>query len=126
MDLPTNLSKSMLLSAAIFWSIIISDEWDPDMVPYMFLSLIPIFMVCTIVITLTICPIFWLSDKRLSTRFIFLKYFPYYALISFGFSLYFIIVSDFDVFAVAFFSAAFITTSQSWVWFAKEKPYEKQ
>ncbi|MDT0559207.1 hypothetical protein RM697_11130 [Ichthyenterobacterium sp. W332] len=126
MNLPSNLSKSMLLAASIFWSVIIADEFDPDMIPYIFLSLIPIFMVSALVITLTICSVFWLREKDNTSKIkVFYTYFPYYAIVSFGFCFYFMASSNFDVFVVAFFSSAFITTSQSWVWFAKEKPHEK-
>lgn len=122
MNLPSNLSKSMLLAAAIFWTIIYAEEVDLSVGPYILLSFIPIFIVSSLVIVITICPIFWFLEKEGNNKTkIFKTYFPYYTIISFSISMYCIIILDFETIVIAFFSSAFITTSQSWVWFAKEK-----
>ncbi|WP_347922414.1 hypothetical protein [Pontimicrobium sp. SW4] len=117
-----NIGKSSLLAASIFWMIILSDTFDLDMVPYIFLSLIPIYIICALTILITICPIFWfLENDNYSKQRIFKTYFPIYTIIAFGFCLYSIYKSSFDVFVLSFYVSAYITTTQSWVWFSKEK-----
>lgn len=122
MNLPSNLSKSCLLAAVIFWIIIATEEVDIGLTPFMFLSLIPIFFVVTIVVIGSICSIFWLrKSETFGNKAIFKTFYPYYAIIAFGICSFGIIASDFDIYIIAFFTSAFITTSQCWVWFAKEK-----
>ncbi|MCK8480147.1 hypothetical protein [Psychroserpens algicola] len=121
MNLPGNLFKSAVLAFAIFWFIIISEDViDSDTPLLMFLSCIPIFLMVTIVIIGSICPVFWLASKEHTTKQdIFKTYFPYYAIIASSACVFGIYVSNNEL--IAFFSSAFITTCQSWVWFAKEK-----
>lgn len=122
MNVPSNLAKSCLLASAIFWTIIGSHDWESSMLLIAFLSLIPIFLVVTVVIIGSICTIFWVFEKKdFNKQQIFRTYFPYYTIIMFGICTFGIIVSNFDIYIIAFFTSAFITTSQSWVWFAKEK-----
>lgn len=124
MNLPLNLAKSSLLALAVFWTIIYAEEGlDHDLFLFMLLSFIPIFLVVTIVIVGTICPIYWIAKKEhINNTQIFKTYFPYYAILAFLICVFGIIVSDFDIYLIAFFVSAFITSSQTWVWFAKEKP----
>ncbi|WP_299224863.1 hypothetical protein [uncultured Psychroserpens sp.] len=122
MNIPENLSKSCLLAALIFWLIIGSDDFESDMIPFIFLSLIPIFVCVMIVILGTICPIFWIaSSTTFNNKQIFKTYFPYYTILTFTICLFGIIISNFDIYMIAFFTSAYITTNQSWVWFTKEK-----
>ena len=124
MNIPLNLAKSSLLALVIFWTIICAEEGlDNDLVLVILLSFIPIFLVVTIVITGSICPIFWFAKKENRNSIqIFKRYFPYYAIIAFFSSVFGIIISNYDIYLMAFFVAAFITSSQSWVWFAIENP----
>ena len=120
MNIPSNIAKSFLLASAIFGGIIMVTEYEPDLFPFFFIAMIPIFMVVTMVILGTVCPFFWLAKSAtVNERRIFQIYYPFYAIIVFSVCAWGIISSHFDNFAIAFFSSAFITTSQSWVWFAK-------
>ncbi|OUR99336.1 hypothetical protein A9Q86_12235 [Flavobacteriales bacterium 33_180_T64] len=121
MNIPANLAKSCLLATVIFWVIISSKSIDPDIILFMFLSIIPIFIVSTIVILSTICSVFWLAENAdFNKKQVFKTYYPYYVIIVFGICVFAIISSGFDLYIIAFFSSVFITTNQSWVWFAKE------
>lgn len=122
MNLPLNLAKSSMLAVVIFWMIICSKEGlDSDLVLFILLSFIPIFLVVTLVITSTICPILWLTKKEdFNNLHIFKTYFPYYAIIAFCICAFGIIISDFEIHLIAFYVTAFITSSRSWVWFANE------
>lgn len=126
MNIPNNLGKSCLLAAGIFWIIIGSEDFDSNMILFIFLSLIPIFLFVTVVVLFTICPFFWWKENsKFNKQQVFKTYFPYYAIIAFGSCAFGIISSDFDVYMIAFFASAFITTNQSWIWFAKEQKHEK-
>lgn len=123
MNLPGNLSKSSLLALLIFWIIIGSKEFDIDMIPFIMLSYIPIFICVLVVYLCSIGPIFWSAKSaNFSNAQIFKLCFPYYTCIAFGLCSYGIIASDFDLYFSAFCISAYITTNQSWIWFAKEKP----
>ena len=122
MNIPNNLAKSFLLATVIFWTIIGYQQSINDILLYIFISFIPIFICVAIVILGTVCPIFWLAEnKNFDKQQVFKMYFPYYAITVFFISVLGIISSNFDVFIIAFFASAFFTTSQSWVWFSKEK-----
>jgi len=121
MNLPNNLGKSTLLACIIFWSILALEISDSQMLPYFLLMVIPIFICVTIVIVCTICPVFWLLQKdSLDKIRIFKTFFPYYAICAFGICAFGIISTNFEIFVTAFFTAAYVTTCQSWVWFTKE------
>lgn len=121
MNVPSNLAKSSILASVIFWIIIGSKEFNIDMIPFVMLSYIPIFLCVLVVYFCSIGPFFW-SPKRtnFSNVQVFKMCFPYYTCITFGLCCYGIIVSDFDLYFSAFCMSAYITTNQSWVWFAKE------
>nr|WP_321230267.1 hypothetical protein [uncultured Psychroserpens sp.] len=122
MNLPGNLAKSSLLASVIFWIIIWSKEFEMNMMPFVLLSYIPIFLCVLIVIVASICPFFWSAKNEIYTKAqVFKMCFPYYTCIAFGLCCYGIITSDYDLYYSAFCISAYITTNQSWVWFAKEK-----
>ncbi|WCO00854.1 hypothetical protein [Psychroserpens ponticola] len=123
MNVPLNLAKSSMLALIIFWTIICSKEgFDTDLVLLILLSFIPIFLVVAIVILGSICPIYWITKKEdYNNLQIFKTYYPYYAIIAFICCLIGIIINDLDIYFVAFFVSAFITSNQSWVWFANEE-----
>jgi len=52
---------------------------------------------------------------------IYKKYFPFYTIVCFAFCIGFIIKFRFDEFALAFFTAAYFTLLQTWVWILKSK-----
>ncbi len=122
MNLPSNLAKSSVLAFVIFWVIIGSKDYESEVLPYVMLSYIPVFLCVLIVIIGTICPFFWSAKNTgFNNQNVFKTCFPYYAIVVFGICVFGISTSDFDNMAIAFFTSVFITTSQSWIWFAKEK-----
>jgi len=122
MNILGNIGKSSLLAATIFWIIILSDGFNWNMVPFIFLSLIPIYVCCALTILITICPIFWfLENDNYNKQRIFKTFFPVYAILAFGFSVYSIYRFSLDIIILSFFVSAYITIAHSWVWFAKEK-----
>jgi len=122
MNIQNNLAKSCLLATVIFWGVIASKSVDVDMMPFVFLSMIPIFLCVTMVIIFTVCPFFWAAKgTRFNNAKVFKIFFPFYAIVMFGLCLLGILNSDNEIQLIAFFASAFITTSQSWVWFAKHK-----
>ena len=121
MNLPTNIAKSGALAYCVFWIVlIVCQQINIDMPLFVFLSIIPIFFCSTFIIITTIYPFYWniLSKNELDRIRAFKRYFPFYSILTFSISTYAIITSNFDIIVIAFFSSAFITTSQSWVWFA--------
>ncbi|MEM5565416.1 hypothetical protein WNY78_09880 [Psychroserpens sp. AS72] len=121
MNIPANLAKSSVLAFVIFWIIIGSKEINLEAMPFVMLSYIPIFLCVSIVIVGSICPFYWSAKNNTYTKVqVFKMCFPYYTCIAFGLCCYGIFVSDFDLYFSAFCMSAFITTNQSWVWFAKE------
>jgi len=122
MNIPNNLLKSTLLATLIFWTINFTEEMDINYVPIVILSIIPIFICCAITITLTICPIFWLlENEKMSKKRIFKTCFPIYSIIAFSLCAKSIYTIQSEIFFISFLITAYITTAQSWVWFAKEK-----
>ena len=122
MNLPSNLAKSSMLATCIFWTIGMTDGFDLDMIPIIFFSYIPIFIMCSLTIIITICPFFWLAEnKNFTKENVFYTYFPYYAIICFTICLYSIFSISYEAFLIGFFVAVFFTTMQSWIWFVKER-----
>ena len=121
MNIPSNVGKSTLLAMCIFWIINFTKNISMDLAGFALLSAIPIFICVSLVIIITICPVFWFLKKdNVSNYAIAKKYFPYYIIVMFALCLMGIITSRSDVYSISFFITVFITTAQSWVWFAKE------
>lgn len=122
MNILSNIGKSAILATCIFWVIILTNDFDWDFVPFIFLSVIPIYICCSLTILITICPIFWfIENNDFSKQRIFKTYFPIYTILIFGFCAYGIYKSSSEIFILSFYISVYITTAQSWVWFAKEK-----
>ena len=122
MNIRTNLAKSCVLAAMVFWIIAGVEIGEANIILIVLLSFIPIFFVSSIVILTTICSVFWIAEKSSLCKIqVYKRYFPYYAIIMFGIAAFGIISTDFSPLSIAFFSSAFLTTSQSWIWFAKTK-----
>lgn len=122
MNILSNIGKSAILAICIFWIINLTYDFHREYIPFMFLSLIPIYFCCALIIIFTICPIFWFfGNAHYSKERIFKTYFPIYTIVMFGFCIYCIYKTSFEIFVLSFFITAYITTSQSWAWFAKEK-----
>lgn len=121
MNLLINFWKSTVLATLIFWSIIFTEQFALDMLPFVFLSIILIFVVCIIVITLTIRPFFWVMETEVFNRkSVFRTVFPFYCILCFGLCITGILISNHEIYFIAFLTALFIGTSQSWVWFSQE------
>lgn len=120
MNTPLILAKSSLLSFCIFWGIIFIVDFEPGMFGFIVLSIIPISIVCSTFILFTIFPFFWRKSNKVSKANIFRTYFPFYAIIVFGFSLFGTIIAKFYIFPISFFASAFFTTMQAWVWFSRD------
>lgn len=122
MHIPSNIGKSTLLATCIFWTINFSKDFDLDFLSFVLLSIIPICICVTAVVIGTICPVFWLLKKDTESNTLFFKkWFPYYIILAFGLCVFGAFTSNLEFYFVSFFITVFITTAQSWVWFAKEK-----
>jgi len=65
--------------------------------------------------------VWWFETQVFDKAAVAKTYFPFYGIIFFGLCMFGIVVSNFEIYFVAFYSASFFTTSQSWVWFVKAK-----
>lgn len=114
--------KSTLLATVLLWSLAgILEGASTEALPFIFLSTIPIFIICFFAILFTIAPFQSMNEGKMEDKNIFKRFFPYYAIIAFGISTVSILSTNFDSFAVIFFTTAFFTAMQSWVWFFKAK-----
>ena len=121
MSLFLNFWKSTVLATFIFWLIIFTERFEVEMLAIVFISAIPIFICCVVTIAITICPFFWLYETEVfDKKSVFRTFFPFYSIIFLGLCIYGILVSNFEIYMIAFFTASFITTSQSWIWFTKD------
>ncbi|TMM29523.1 hypothetical protein FDT66_10385 [Polaribacter aestuariivivens] len=121
MNITTNiiytLFKASILAVVIFWTLLLTEGFINELV--LIGAIIPISLVCSLTILITIVPFYTIEQTTLSNDKIFKKYFPYYAIVAFGISAYYIISSNFDEFVCLFFITAFFTLIQSWVWICK-------
>lgn len=115
------------MATIIFWTLILSEIGDDGlfMAVIIVISYIPIFIVCSVAILFTIVPLFLFEKKELEYHKMFDKYFPYYSIIVFLTSSYFIITSNFDKSVCVFLITAFFTLMQSWIWICKTPTTEK-
>ena len=123
-NLSSTLLKAICLATGLFWILIISEDFNQISL-LILISIIPITIVCSITIIVTITPFFWLAKENVSNHEIFKKYFPYYSIITFGIFTHFVILSNFESYVCAFFITAFITLMQSWIWICKPNPIHK-
>ncbi len=120
MDTPLAILKATCMSFVIFWTILLTEErFIIDILPYMFLSVIPIALCCMLTICLTIAPFFWSKNENTSLKKVYNTYFPFYAIALFGICTYMLTTSNFKIFPVAFISSAFFTLLKSWHWLAQ-------
>lgn len=118
-NLGTTLLKSIGYATTLFWTLISSERFNEEMIPFIFLSIIPISIVCSLTILITVFPFFLFEKGRITKDKIFKKYFPYYSMIAFGISAYYIFCTNIEYFICAFFITAFITLMQSWIWMSR-------
>ncbi|WP_248723608.1 hypothetical protein [Seonamhaeicola sp. ML3] len=84
MRIGNTIGKATLLATVIFWLIIFSKVYEPEMFLYLLLSMVPICICCAITVTLTIAPFFWYEGKPRKTEKKFLNtFFPFMPLLFF-------------------------------------------
>lgn len=125
-NLKSTLFKSSMLATILFLLIDISTHSYYHISPFMILYIIPISILCSLAILITIMPFIWLEKENKSKIEIFNKYFPYYSIIAFGFCSYFIVESSFERGTYTFFITAFFTLLQSWLWLCKNPNSTKE
>jgi hypothetical protein len=118
-NLSSTLLKATCLATILFW-ILISPEGFNQL--WFIISIIPIAIVCSLTILVTITPFFWLAKEGVTDHEVFKKVFPYYSITAFGISIYFMIDTHFESFICAFFITAFVTLMQSWIWICTPNP----
>ena len=106
------LLKSSLMAYSVFW-LMIFDEFEFNVI--VLLSFIPVFIVSSFTICLTVLPFLMLEKITLNPKDIFKKHFSYYTIVAFVIASYRIICSNFSQFTKAFITSAFITLMHSWV-----------
>jgi hypothetical protein len=121
-NLPNTLVKSTLLSATVFW-VILAKEIEFHII--MIFSLVPVFIVCSLVICITIVPFFIFEDEKVSNQRIFKKHFPFYTIVMFGIACFGIMKSDYDIYVTAFMTSAFFSLSYAWIWLCKQPSTNK-
>lgn len=115
------LIKATILASILFWTLIFSEKPidEPFIIIVVIVSIIPISIVCSFTILLTVMPFYWLEQNKLKENEIFKKYFPYYSIITFGICYYSVMNSNFNIGVSAFCITVFFTLMQSWVWAGK-------
>lgn len=116
MDIPTTIVKATGLSSIIFWSIIFTETFNPDMFLFVIVSFIPISITCALTIYLTIAPFFLFKKSSTNLKTIRKMYFPFYSITLFGLCAFVSISSEFDIYVMAFIISAFFTALKSWYW----------
>lgn len=120
MNFIDNTAKSALLATIIFWFFNLNQLTLTSAFFFIGISLLPIFLCCLITISASIYPIFIMGGKtKLARKKTFKRYFPYYAMVLFSVSAILLTATKFDPFLLSVLTSAFITTSQSWLWFSK-------
>jgi hypothetical protein len=84
-NLTSILVKATILATLLFWILIFSENSinESFIIVVIILSIIPISIVCSFVILITVMPFYWLEQNKLNEKEIFKKYFPYYSIITF-------------------------------------------
>lgn len=124
-DIIKAIIKSTLIATTLFWLLLISSEdIGRDGLFLIAFSTIPIFIICAVGYTITIMPILWNENGRLTNKQLFNIYFPYYAIIAFGICLFFIIDSNFGNIEICFFGTAFFTSITAWLIILKPQKNE--
>lgn len=122
-------SFNVSVKAAVFATftfltpITISKEVSVEVIPFILLFLILIWLVCFFSILIAIVPFYSFNKNSLTNHQIFKKYFPYFSICCFVGCMAICIYSNFEEFIIIFFTTAFFTAILSWVWFFKDEDY---
>ena len=119
------LIKSSLTATCMFWLLIFQTDFDSFLLMMVPISVIPITIISSLTILGTIMPFYWFNINKLNKYQIFKKYFPVYSITIFTISCYYVIISKYDHFVLAFFLTAFFTLMQAWVYIFKIKKQTK-
>ncbi len=115
--------KSALLSSSVFWILMSVDEgFEPY---FIFLWIITVFITAflsLVMIAITILP-FYEYRSNLSKSSFFHTYFPYYAVVFFGVSVW-ILYHNYEEFLLYVLIAANVSAMMSWVWLFREEVKE--
>lgn len=120
MNTTLTVVKATGMSFMIFWIILFTEEifhWNT--MPYIFLSVIPIGLCCTLTICLTIAPFYWAKNSETDLNTVYSTYFPFYTIVLSGICISVLITSNFNTSSVAFITSAFFTLLKSWSWIIK-------
>ncbi len=125
--IPKLILKASVLSAIIFWVQILFEDYSTviGIIPYVILSIIPIFIICSLTIFFCILILYYSVRNKMSNNEIFRRFFPYNAIVIFCVCAYSIIISNFQIFVCIFFITAFFTLIQAWVWLCKPEINKK-
>jgi hypothetical protein len=119
--------KSTALATTLIWVLNIRGNYFTfEIVPFVLLSIIPIWIVCYISILITIVPFSVYEEGKITNKQLFKKYFPYYSICVFFGCVAICINSNFEIFVIIFFATVFFTTIITWVWFFKEEEMNTQ
>lgn len=119
------LIKSSLIATCMFWLLVFQTDFDSFLLMMVLISVIPITIISSLTILGTIMPFYWFNINKLNKYQIFKKYFPVYSITIFTISCYYVIISKYDHFVLAFCLTAFFTLMQAWVYIFKIKKQTK-
>ena len=123
-QLKSTAIKAAALATFLIWFLNMQNNFESIMLLLVIVSFIPIFIVCYIMILISIVP-FYTYNNNLKNHIIFNKYFPIYA-ITFFVICSFIAQNNQHIFLYKFLITAFLTAMQSWIWFFKKKLNENK
>lgn len=113
--------KATGLATTLIWVLNVSrSNFNINAVPFVLLTIIPIWIVCYISILTTIYPFRLYNRKNRTDKQLFNRYFPYYSICVFFGCVVACMYSNFDKIIINFFSTVFFTATTSWVWYFKK------
>lgn len=112
--------KATVVATTLIWVLNAKGHlFNLDNIPYILISIVPIWLVCFTSIILTIVPFSLFEKGKNTNKQVFNTFFPYYSICAFIVSITAFIYSDFNEVAINFFTTTFFTVIASWVWFFK-------
>ena len=117
-SIPNTLLKTTIVATVTFWAILSVDTSFLSATA-MIISIIPISIISSSVVMITVYPFTTFNPKETTRENVFKYQFPYYTLLAFFVCSFLIVIFDFNVFACAFFTSAYFTLMFAWVWLLK-------
>ena len=113
--------KSSLLSSSIFWILMsLNKSFESFFIVLWGITIIITFFFSLIMIGMTILSLYEYKKNQISKAAFFHTYFPYYTVIFFGVSAWFLYYNQ-EEFLLYVLIAANISAFMSWVWLFKEE-----